>query len=42
MSLGPEEFRTHLELSAATAGIDLPEIVLPDEHHVLLRRMRFH
>jgi pimeloyl-ACP methyl ester carboxylesterase len=42
MSLSPEEFRIHLELSAATAGIRLPEIVLPDEHHLLLRRMRFH
>jgi pimeloyl-ACP methyl ester carboxylesterase len=42
MSLAPDEFRTHLELSALTAGVTLPEIVLPDEHHVLLRRMRFH
>src|SRR5436190_13898750 len=41
MTLAPEEFRAHLELSAATAGVDLPEIVLPDEHHLLLRRMRF-
>src|SRR5262245_7251022 len=42
MSLSPEEFRLHLELSAATAGIRLPEIVLPDAHDVLLGRMRFH
>ena len=42
MSLSADEFRAHLELSAATAGIPLDEIVLPDEHHVLLRRMRFH
>ena len=42
MSLSPEEFRAHLELSAATARMTLPEIVLPDERHVLLRRMRFH
>jgi len=42
MSLSAEEFRIHLELSAATAGITLPEIVLPAEHHVLLGRMRFH
>ena len=42
MSLGPEEFREHLVMSAATAGIALPEIVLPDEHDVLLGRMRFH
>ncbi len=42
MSLSPEEFRAHLELSAATAGITLPELILPDERHVLLGRMRFH
>ena len=42
MSLSPDEFRAHLKLSAATAGITLPEIVLPDERHLLLRRMRFH
>jgi pimeloyl-ACP methyl ester carboxylesterase len=42
MSLSADEFRAHLELSAATAGISLSELVLPDEHHVLLRRMRFH
>jgi pimeloyl-ACP methyl ester carboxylesterase len=42
MSLSADEFRAHLELSAATAGIDLPEIALPDEHDLLLRRMRFH
>ena len=42
MSLSAEEFRAHLELSAATAGVRLPEVVLPDEHHLLLRRMRFH
>jgi len=41
MSLDPEEFRLHLELSAATAGIALPEIVLPAERHLLLGRMRF-
>ena len=42
MNLSADEFRAHLELSAATAGIDLPEVVLPDAHHLLLRRMRFH
>ncbi len=41
MSLSDDEFRTHLELSAATAGIRLPDSVLPEEHHLLLRRMRF-
>ncbi|HUG38001.1 MAG TPA: alpha/beta hydrolase [Candidatus Limnocylindrales bacterium] len=42
MSLGPEEFRAHLELSAATAGVALPDLTLPAAHDVLLRRMRFH
>jgi esterase len=42
MSLPPEEFRLHLERSAATAGIRLPNLALPDEHHVLLGRMRLH
>ena len=42
MTLAADEFRAHLELSAATAGITLPEIVLPDERHLLLERMRFH
>ena len=42
MSLPRDEFRIHLEMSAATAGVELPEIRLPDEHHVLLGRMRFH
>jgi pimeloyl-ACP methyl ester carboxylesterase len=42
MSLSADEFRAHLELSAATAGVALPDVTLPDEQHVLLRRMRFH
>ena len=42
MSLSPEESLIHLELSAATAGLRLPEIVLPSEQHLLLGRMRFH
>lgn len=42
MTLSADEFRIHLELSAATARVDLPEIVLPDERHILLGRMRFH
>jgi pimeloyl-ACP methyl ester carboxylesterase len=42
MSLSAEEFRIHLEMSAATAGVALPEIVLPDERDLLLGRMRFH
>jgi esterase len=42
MSLGTDEFREHLQMAATTAGLALPEIVLPDSHHVLLGRMRFH
>ncbi len=42
MSLSAEEFRVHLEMTAATAGVPLPEIVLPDAHQLLLGRMRFH
>jgi pimeloyl-ACP methyl ester carboxylesterase len=42
MSLSAEEFRAHLELSAVTAGVGLPEIVLPSEHHLVLGRMRLH
>jgi len=42
MSLSADEFRVHLELSAATAGVPLPDLTLPDQHHLLLGRMRFH
>jgi pimeloyl-ACP methyl ester carboxylesterase len=42
MSLGPDEFRAHLELSAATAGVRVPDLALPGQHHLLLGRMRFH
>jgi pimeloyl-ACP methyl ester carboxylesterase len=42
MSLSAEEFRTHLEQSAMTAGIPLPDLTLPSAHHVVLGRMRFH
>jgi hypothetical protein len=44
VSLPPDEFRAHLELSAATAGVPLPEIVLralacnPRRNRDLLRR----
>ena len=38
MSLGPDEFRAHLEASAATAGVPLPDLALPSTHHVLLGR----
>lgn len=41
MSLSRSEYLEHLGEVAATAGIDVPEIVLPEEHHVILRKMRF-
>ncbi|PYN95307.1 MAG: hypothetical protein DMD91_25285 [Candidatus Rokuibacteriota bacterium] len=42
MSLSPEEFREHLVMASATAGLTLPDLALPTEHHVILRGMRFH
>jgi pimeloyl-ACP methyl ester carboxylesterase len=42
VTLTADEFRAHLELAAAASGVPLPEIVLPGERHVVLRRMRFH
>ena len=42
MTLTPTELHEHLTLAAAKAGLDLPGIVLPDSHDVVLRRMRFH
>src|SRR5215831_245878 len=42
MSLNDQEFRAHLELSAATAGVPLPDLTLPESRHLLLGRMRFH
>ena len=32
----------HLELAAEVAGLDLPEIVLPSDHQILLGGMRLH
>lgn len=32
----------HLELTANLAGLKLPEIVLPQSHHMVIHRMRFH
>jgi pimeloyl-ACP methyl ester carboxylesterase len=32
----------HLELTASLAGLKLPEIVLPESHHIVIHRMRFH
>ena len=42
MSLTPAELREHLTLAAGRAGLSFPELVLPDAHDVVLRRMRFH
>jgi len=42
MSLSAEEFRAHLELSAATAGLQLPDLTLPGSHHLIAGRMRLH
>jgi esterase len=42
MSLSTDEFRAHLQASAATAGLALPDLTLPSAHHVVLGRMRFH
>lgn len=39
--LSPSEHLEHLREVAATAGVDVPDFVLPEEHHVVLRRMRF-
>jgi pimeloyl-ACP methyl ester carboxylesterase len=41
MSLSPSEYLEHLHEVMATAGVKVPEIVLPEEHHVIARRMRF-
>ncbi len=32
----------HLELAANLAGLKLPEVVLPESHHIVIHRMRFH
>jgi esterase len=32
----------HLELTSKLAGLKLPEIVLPESHHIVINRMRFH
>src|SRR3954452_13087515 len=33
---------SHYALGAQIAGLELPALTLPDEHHVILREMRFH
>jgi esterase len=42
VTLSPEEFRAHLTLASATAGMSLPDLTLPTAHHVVLNGMRFH
>jgi esterase len=42
MSLTEPELREHLTRAAAKAGLSFPELVLPETHDVVLRRMRFH
>ena len=42
VSLSPTEDLDHLKTEVGIAGVDVPRVVLPEEHDVLLRRMRFH
>ena len=37
----PEQIE-HLKLAADVAGLQLPEVVLPESHHIVVHRMRFH
>ena len=32
----------HLKLSAKHAGLELPEVILPESHHIVVGRMRLH
>ena len=41
MSLSSSEHLDHLREASAVAGLALPELIVPEEHHVVLRRMRF-
>jgi pimeloyl-ACP methyl ester carboxylesterase len=41
VTLSAAEYLNHLHAIASTTGVEIPEIVLPDEHHVILGRMRF-
>lgn len=36
-----EQFE-HLKLAAEVAGLNVPELVLPESHHIVVHRMRFH
>lgn len=40
--LSDTEQLEHLELTAHHAGLKVPEIVLPESHHIVIHRMRFH
>jgi esterase len=42
MSLEPEEELEHLKLATELAGIDVPEIVLPERRHVVVGGIRLH
>ena len=37
-----EDTEVHHRLAAEIAGLDLPEVIAPERHHVVLREMRFH
>ena len=40
--MSPVEEIAHQKLGAELAGLCIPEFTVPDEHHVVLRAMRFH
>ena len=40
--LSESEQIEHLKLAADVAGLQLPEVVLPESHHIVVHRMRFH
>ena len=40
--LSDSEKLEHLELTADHAGLKVPEIILPESHHIVIHRMRFH
>ncbi|MGH7932481.1 MAG: alpha/beta fold hydrolase [Candidatus Binataceae bacterium] len=40
--LTPAEEADHLKLAADIAGLEPPEVVLPESHQVVIHRMRFH
>jgi len=40
--MNPLEQIAHLALASRIAGLDIPEVVAPEEHHIVLRGMRFH